>query len=78
MRVRIGRLTIERVTGMDEFTATVDWAKLALVTYVVVVVDTREHCVLCCIIYYNNIIFINRHFNLYILHMLLAFIGIAL
>ena len=62
---------------MDEFTATVDWAKLALVTYVVVVVDTREHCVLlCCIIYY--IIFINRHFNLYILHMLLAFIGIAL
>ena len=61
MRVRIRRLTIERVTGMDEFTATVDWAKLALVTYVVVVVDTREHCVLFVLFI---IIFINRHFNL--------------
>ena len=69
-------LPIERVTGMDEFTATVDWAKLALVTYVVVVVDTREHCVFCVVLFI--IIFINRHFNLYILHMLLAFIGMYL
>ena len=37
---------------MDEFTATVDWAKLALVTYVVVVVDTRELCIVLYF-YYN-------------------------